>query len=397
MTDSFGSSNLKHSTFNFQPTTHNLQLALKILHIIKSLGRGGAEMLLPETIRLHNKERFQFHVIYFLPWKNQMVNELEEAGATVKCFAATNNIKILLQAKTVARYVKENKIDLIHCHLPWAGFLGRIVHRLTGVPVIYTEHNKQERYHKLTKWINRFTFNWQSAAIAVSGEVAESIQKNIEPNILVHTILNGVNTDKFKRSEEGRQKLRLQYGWDEDTIVIGTLAVFRFQKRLDLWLELFKKISEQNPDKKIKGVIVGAGPLKDQIEQKQKELNLEQDVLMPGLQTNTIDWFSSMDIYMMCSVFEGLPIALLEAMSCGLPVVTTNAGGIGEVIRHEVDGLLVPVDEPYKVVEEVGKMILNKSVRDQYAKAARERVVDAFGMERMVKELEGRYRLSVIG
>jgi glycosyltransferase involved in cell wall biosynthesis len=104
-----------------------------------------------------------------------------------------------------------------------------------------------------------------------------------------------------------------------------------------------------------------------------------------------------MDIYMMCSVFEGLPIALLEAMSCGLPVVTTNAGGIGEVIRHEVDGLLVPVDEPYKVVEEVGKMILNKSVRDQYAKAARERVVDAFGMERMVKELEGRYRLSVIG
>ena len=326
-----------------------------------------------------------------------MVQELEEAGATVSCFAATNNIKILLQARKIARYVKEHQIDVIHCHLPWAGFLGRIVHKLTGVPVLYTEHNKQERYHNLTKWINRFTFNWQTAAIAVSGEVAESIQKNIAPKIQVHTILNGVNTDRFKKSEEGRVKIRQEYGWDDDTIVIGTLAVFRFQKRLDLWLELFKKIKNQHPDKKIKGVIVGAGPLKDQIEQKQKELNLEQDVLMPGLQTNTIDWFSSMDIYMMCSVFEGLPIALLEAMSCGLPVVTTNAGGIGEVIRHEVDGLLVPVDEPYKVVEEVGKMILNKSVRDQYAKAARERVVDAFGMERMVKELEGRYRLSVIG
>ena len=173
---------------------------MKILHVIKSLGRGGAEMLLPETIRLHNKEQFQFHVIYFLPWKDQMVKDLEDAGATVKCFAATNNVKILLQAKKVAHYVKEQKIDLIHCHLPWAGFLGRIVHRITGVPVIYTEHNKQERYHKLTKWINRFTFNWQSAAIAVSGEVAESIQKNIAPKIPVHTILNGVNTDKLKRS-----------------------------------------------------------------------------------------------------------------------------------------------------------------------------------------------------
>jgi len=349
-------------------------------------------MLLPETIRLHNKEQFQFHVIYFLPWKDQMVKDLEDAGAIVKCFSATNNIKILLQAKKVAHYVKEQKIDLIHCHLPWAGFLGRIVHRITGVPVIYTEHNKQERYHKLTKWINRFTFNWQSAAIAVSGEVAESIQKNIEPKVPVHTILNGVNTDKFKRSEEGRRKLRAQYGWDEDTIVIGTLAVFRFQKRLDLWLEIFKMISEQNPDKKIKGVIVGAGPLKDQIEQKQKELNLEQDILMPGLQTNTIDWFSAMDIYMMCSIFEGLPIALLEAMSCGLPVVTTNAGGIGEVIRHEVDGLLVPVDESYKLVEEVGKIISNESVRLQFANASRVRVLESFGMERMVKELESLYK-----
>jgi len=367
---------------------------LNILHVIKSLGRGGAEMLLPETIRLHNKEQFQFHVIYFLPWKDQMVKDLEDAGSIVKCFAATNNIKILLQARKVARYVKENKIDLIHCHLPWAGFLGRIVYRITGVPVIYTEHNKQERYHKLTKWINRFTFNWQSASIAVSGEVAESIQKNIAPKIPVHTILNGVNTDKFKRSVEGRQKLRKQYGWDEDTIVIGTLAVFRFQKRLDLWLDLFKKISDQNPDKKIKGVIVGAGPLKDQIEQKQKELNLEQDVLMPGLQTNTIDWFSSMDIYMMCSVFEGLPIALLEAMSCSLPVVTTNAGGIGELIRHEVDGLLVPVDEPYKIVAETGKIISNELVRVRYANASRERVVDAFGMERMVKELESNYKIG---
>jgi glycosyltransferase involved in cell wall biosynthesis len=351
-------------------------------------------MLLPETIRVHNKDDFKFHVIYFLPWKNQMVQELEEAGAEVHCFSAANNLKILLKAKKIARYVNEHQIDVIHCHLPWAGFLGRVVHRLTGIPVLYTEHNKQERYHKLTKWINRFTFNWQTAAIAVSGEVSESIHKNIAPSIPVHTILNGVNTDRFKRSQEGRLKIRNQYGWDEDTIVIGSIAVFRFQKRLDLWLELFKKIKEQHTDKKIKGVIVGAGPLKDLIEQKRVELGLEEDVLMPGLQTNTIDWFSAMDIYMMCSVFEGLPIALLEAMSCELPVITTNAGGIGEVIRHEVDGLLVQVDEPNKLVEEAAKIISNEFVRLQYAHASRNRVVDAFGMEKMVGELESLYLRS---
>jgi glycosyltransferase involved in cell wall biosynthesis len=364
---------------------------MNILHIIKSLGRGGAEMLLPETIRVHNKNEFKFHVIYFLPWKNQMVQELEESGATVRCFSATNNIKILLQARKIARYVKEHQIDVIHCHLPWAGFLGRIVHKLTGVPVLYTEHNKQERYHKLTKWINRLTFNWQTAAIAVSGEVAESIQKNIAPKIKVHTILNGVNTDRFKKSEEGRKNIRQQYGWDADTIVIGTLAVFRFQKRLDLWLELFKQIKDQHPDKKIKGVIVGAGPLQDLIEQKRTELGFEEDVLMPGLQTNTIDWFSSMDIYMMCSVFEGLPIALLEAMSCELPVLTTNAGGIGEVIRQGVDGLLTEVNAPDELVRHASAIIKNPDFRNQLASASRQRVVDAFGMEGMVERLEHMY------
>lgn len=128
------------------------------------------------------------------------------ANGTVTCFAATNNIRILLQFRKVAAYVKEHRIDVIHCHLPWAGFLGRLIYKFTGVPVLYTEHNKQERYHILTKLLNRFTFNWQTAGIAVSEEVASSIKKNIHPSVPVLTILNGINTEKFVvRREEGER------------------------------------------------------------------------------------------------------------------------------------------------------------------------------------------------
>ena len=70
---------------------------IKVLHIIKSLGRGGAEMLLPETLKLHNKEKFEFHYIYFLPWKDQMVEEIQEAGGIVSCLKAGNNLKIAFQ------------------------------------------------------------------------------------------------------------------------------------------------------------------------------------------------------------------------------------------------------------------------------------------------------------
>ena len=128
-----------------------MQKKLRILHIIKSLGRGGAEMLLPETLKLHNKQKFDFHYIYFLPWKDQMVDAIKDAGGKVTCLEAKNNVRLITKYKKIITYCKANEIDLIHCHLPWAGFVGRLVHKKTGIPVIYTEHNMQERYHVATK------------------------------------------------------------------------------------------------------------------------------------------------------------------------------------------------------------------------------------------------------
>src|SRR5690606_37641816 len=118
---------------------------IKVLHLIKSLGRGGAEMLLPETLKLHDTENFEFHYIYFLPWKHQMVVSIDMAGGKVTCISASNNIKLLQLFPKVTKYCNENKINLIHCHLPWSGFLGRIIHAKTKIAVVYSEHNIQER------------------------------------------------------------------------------------------------------------------------------------------------------------------------------------------------------------------------------------------------------------
>ena len=363
---------------------------IKVLHIIKSLGRGGAEMLLPETIAVHDQNAFEFHVIYFLPWKDQLVEAIQQAGGVVNCFSATNNLRILLQARKVVRYVREHEFVVILCLLRWAGFLGRIVYKLTGVPVLYTEHNKQERYHVLTKTINQLTFNWQTAGIAVSEEVAGSIQRNIHPTIDVKTILNGVNVQRFQQNHDARLRIRKELGVDENDILIGTIAVFRFQKRLDVWLEVFAELRKTHSN--IRGIIVGDGPLKELVHQKHKELQLEGIVFLPGLQTNPLDWLSAMDIYMMSSMFEGLPIALLEAMSCGLPVVCTNAGGTWEVIRDGVDGYLVPVEEAMGLVEPLASLVSDAGHRQRMGVVARMRVEEGFGLGRMVGELETLYK-----
>ena len=201
---------------------------VRVLHIIKSLGRGGAETLLVETLRHHDREQFEFHFIYFLPWKDQLVNELHAAGAaSVSCLKATSNMGMLLKVPSLVRYLREKKIDIVHAHLPWAGIVARMACSIAGVPLLYTEHNIQERYHWTTRWLNKMTFRWQQQVVAVSADVAKSIHKNIPTRVPVSVVLNGIDTSRFQRSHSHRIEKRQQLGIPENALVVGTIAVFR--------------------------------------------------------------------------------------------------------------------------------------------------------------------------
>lgn len=360
---------------------------IKVLHIIKSLGRGGAETLLPETLKIHSQSEFEFFYIYFLPWKDQLVDDIEKAGGKVICLDAKNNIELILKYREIIEFCKVNKIDLIHCHLPWAGFVGRIVHSKTNIPVIYTEHNMQERYHFITKWLNKLSFNHQSLGLGVSEEVSKSIRMNIKPKIDVKTLLNGVNTSFYTRSDSS--EIKESFGIPENAIVVGNVAVFRFQKRLIEWLRVMAKLTNSNPN--VYGIIVGAGPLEEEIKEEWKALNLQNKVFFAGLQTNVKPYFEAFDIFMMTSSFEGLPIALLEAMSMECAVVSTNAGGIKEVIRNNTDGILVDIDEWESLPLKLEELIGDDELLQELKVASRKRVKENFSMKSMVEELELNY------
>lgn len=344
-------------------------------------------MLLPETLALHDQEKFEFHYIYFLPWKNQMVGNLEGNGGRVTCLNAKNNIVILTKFPALIRYINKHQIQLVHCHLPWAGIVGRFVHRRIRIPLIYTEHNKQERYHRVTFKMNQLTFNWQTKAIAVSDDVKDSIKEHIGPRIPIQTLLNGVNTQKFQRLGSGAE-IRQQLGIHDKAILVGTVAVFRFQKRLKEWLQIMREVIDTNPD--YYGVIVGDGPLKEELLEEHKRLGLEGKVFFAGLQEEVRPWLEAMDIYMITSEFEGLPIALLEAMSMECTIATTDAGGIKEVIEDRKSGEMVTVEE-YKDL--VGRLLnlQDADQRQRLGKAAREQVMKHFSLQKMVEELEKLY------
>ena len=362
----------------------------KVLHIIKSLGRGGAEILLQETMKIHNHEQFEFHCIYFLPWKNQMVEGISRAGGKVKLVEATNNISLLFKTRKVVDYIKANNIDIVHCHLPWAGFLGRIVSKIINIPVVYSEHNIQERYHWLTRLLNKTTFNWQTKAIAVSGDVAKSIKDNIRPRVPVSIILNGVNTDSFIRNHELGSMKKRELKVEPAAVLIGNIAVFRFQKRLKEWITVFKQIHQQYPH--VRGCIIGDGILKEEILEHLRNEGMEDYIFFPGLQTDVIPWLSAIDIFMMSSSFEGLPIALLEAMSMQCAVVSTNAGGIKEVIRNGEDGFIESVDDWKSLVKPLDFLISHPDQIAEYGMKARKRVEDSFSLRTMVNQIEQLYQ-----
>ncbi|MCR9084741.1 MAG: glycosyltransferase [Cyclobacteriaceae bacterium] len=205
---------------------------IKILHLIKSLGRGGAEKLIPETALVHDQSRFEFHCLYFYHQKENIVDELERAGIQVHLIPS-GNLGLFFQVGKVKKFIEDNGFQIIHAHLPWAGILARAVGSRVSIPIVYTEHNTWDRYNKVSYWGNRLTFKKQDVAIAVSNEVALSMQLNSmwdpyrrgeKPSVRV--VQNGVNTEVFRRVEPSTTyKLPNSKYQEAITIAIGSKIV----------------------------------------------------------------------------------------------------------------------------------------------------------------------------
>lgn len=361
----------------------------RILHIIKGLGRGGAERLLVSTIRQHAEE-YDFDVVYFLPWKNQLENDLRLLGCTVYCLSAKTVFSILLKLPSLCRIIYTQKYDLIHAHLPWSGILARIAGKITKVPVVYTEHNIFSKYKWPTRIVNKLTFNWQRHVIAVSDEVARAIRKQVDPSIPLVTINNGVDTIMFDRKNYDVSTLKAQFHLSQNSIIIGTVAVFRPQKRLDRWIRIAQSVSNQFDD--VFFVIVGDGLLRAELEQQAETLVHSSKLLFTGLSATPDQWMACMDVYLMSSDFEGLPVALLEAMSMGCAPVVSRAGGIPGVIVNKQSGLLYDPEDEEGAILSITSLLKDNAKRSEIGNFARTRVEEEFGIKKMVEALEAVYK-----
>lgn len=367
---------------------------IRVLHLIKSLNRGGAETLLAEGLRFADRERFELSYGYFNPALNALAPTLAEGGARVTCFGGDNHATMLARTGRIARHLREQRVDLLHCHLPMSGVVGRLAARMAGVPAVYTEHNKPEWYRKPTFLLNAWTYDMQQQVIAVSASVDQSIRQFIRPQVPVTIVRNGIDATTFRRIAGDGERVRRRFAIPVDAQVVGNVAALIPQKRLHDWVDAAAAIHACRPGTRF--LLVGEGPQQAELMRRIAARGLHDVVHLCGAQTDVRPYLAAMDIYMMSSAFEGLPVALLEAMAMHCVPVCTSVGGIPEVLRDGQNGLLTDPGRPDRLAERVVELLDAPAQVRTASLAARRTVEDDFGMERMSREVECVY-LAVLG
>jgi len=362
----------------------------KVLILIKGLGLGGAERLIVDSLPYLNQEQFEYEFAYMLPWKDFLVPTITTAGLPVHCLGMQKTWHFPLMQRRLQKLIRERRIDLIHADLPVTGVLARLMGRRFGIPVIYTEHNLQERYHPLTRCANALTFGWNDCVLAVSEEVTASINRSgLGMKTHITTLLNGVPVEQVRAEAANVNGLREEIGIPPNHIVVGTVAVFRRQKRLQDWLEVASRITQQQND--VTFLLVGHGPEESMLRSKIRELGIEDHVVMPGFRPDGRRVMALMDIFLMTSQHEGLPIALLEAMTLGKPVAVTSVGGIPEVVEHGEEGFLTSVGAVGELAEFVFKLINDSHLRLRMGQLGSRKVEKNFHLKDRVKFIEKLY------
>lgn len=253
----------------------------------------------------------------------------------------------------VLKLVKNEKIQVIHAHGYGSSNFGRLMKIIRKTPVIVHAHDDDRNYPFHQKIADNLLRNFMDKAIAVSESVKEScVKKRNMSEEKVYVINNGIPLQDFTIPEDARVQIeRKRLGINSNSNVIGTVARFREEKGVKYLIQSAVKVLEAFPDTVF--LIAGDGPLREELINLSRQLGLENKVIFAGFCQDIPAILSILDIVAFPSLTEGFPIAILEAMAMGKPIVATNVGGIKQILSDGKTGFLVPPKDPVALAEKI--------------------------------------------
>ncbi len=365
---------------------------MNILHVFSTLPIGGAEDRL-RTLLL-NMDRDRFHpVVCCIGEKGVIGDEIESFGFEVISLGRMKHRRWDWRiVRDLISIIRDRKIDLMHTQLYHANMYGRLAAFRAGVPVVITECNVYKTYKFKRKVINRFLGKRTDRVIAVSNSVRDYVleRDGLDP-AKVTVVNNGVDITRFKpATNQEKVEIRRSLGIDPDLELLGTVSRLSSQKGHTYLLKAFASTLEAFPDLKL--LIVGSGSLEEELKREAAGLDLIDSVRFLGARRDVPEILKALDIFVMPSLWEGFPRALLEAMATGLPVVAARVGGVPDAIEDRVSGLLVEPTDVDGLADSVSAVLTDSALAMKLGNNAREVVEGSFSVSFMADNMARLYR-----
>jgi glycosyltransferase involved in cell wall biosynthesis len=348
---------------------------IRVLHIISGLTTGGAERLIVSAVTGLPGRTFD-QAVCCLALRGPLAEEVERAGAPLWWIGAFPGFRHPAAFWRLVRTIRSFRPDIVHTHLQSANLYGRLAAWLAGVPVIIaTEHNvyhaKPQRYIRVERWLAGRT----QAIVAVSSEVRRVLSAQLQlPLQSIQLIYNGV-PDR-RPSVSGAAAYRRRFAENDGPVVIGCVASLTPKKGHIVLLEAVAQLNAAGRWCTL--AIAGDGPDRTALEAAARRLNVSGRVHFLGNISDVPDLLSSLDIFVLPSSVEGLPLALLEAMLARIPVIATRVGGVPEIVVDGSNGLLVDAGSAQQLADTIERLIASPVLRQQLATAGRETVLRDF-------------------
>ena len=324
---------------------------VRVLYLIVDLTVGGAEDHLLSLARNLDRARF-LPVVCCIGRKGTIGAEIEAAGVRVEELGKlrkggfNREIVPLLRA-----LIRRERIDLVHAHMYHANLYGRLAAFREGVPAVISVHNTYVRPKILRRVLNRWLARRTPFILAGSEAIRDDIARyDRVPPGKIRVVPYGVDVEKFD-SVLSREEARGKLGLPGDRFLVGTVGRLEEQKGQKYLIDAAGRLSRDG--RKVTLLIVGSGREEDRLRDQAVREGIGDAVLFLGTRRDLPELFRAMDVFAFPSLWEGFPIALLSAVAAGLPVIVTPVGGVPEVVKDGVNGLIVPAGDPAALAEAI--------------------------------------------
>lgn len=290
---------------------------IKACHIVSGLRSGGVESMIYNYCSHMSKDKFDFYLLYQHNAFEKNIKEFTNLNFKLKRIPS-KKVNLLGNYLATYNFLKDNKIDVVHCHMTLMNFIPLLAAKKAGIKVkICHSHgsdvrSKSNLIEKIEDKLRKLCFENSDYHLACGQDAGKYLYESNDFKI----IYNAIDLKKFIYNEQSRNKIRSALNVDDNCFLIGHIGRFETQKNHYFILDLMKKLNEDNI--KYKVVFLGNGELYNEFVESIKKNQLDNNAIFCGVVANTNDYYSAFDMFILPSLYEGLPVSALEAQASGL-------------------------------------------------------------------------------